>query len=361
MIQARAEARPAWRPFLTAFAATVLLLSLALYGFTLAFDPFGVRMRPGGKPAPLMDINQRYMYPQLIRSGRFDGAIFGTSTMRLVDPTKLGPAFGTHLANLAMNAATVWEQMQLADLFLRYEPAPKLMVFGIDHTWCAPDATEERNRTTFRSFPPWLYGDNRLAMLPELFNLKSVEIAGRVLFSRLGLMKPRLREDGYGVFTPPESRYNLAQAQGHIWEGKPHRIDAVSPPVVLSPAERAALRFPSMEWLSQVVDRLPSTTRLILVFPPIHVVVQGPPGSRAAAVDAACKEAAATVALRHGATVVDFRRPSPITSEDVNYWDNLHYREGVADRVVEDIKRAAATGQPAEDGSYGVMANRTGL
>ena len=180
-----------WRAFVRLFAAALIGLVALLYAFTFALDPFGIRARPGHPPAPLMDINQRYMYPQLIRSGLFDGAIFGTSTVRLIDPQKLGPAFGAHVANFGMNAATPWEQVQLADLFLRHVPEPKLMVFGLDHTWCAADITNPEKRFTFRSFPPWLYGESRLAMLPQVFNLKSLEIAGRVLSNRLGIARVR--------------------------------------------------------------------------------------------------------------------------------------------------------------------------
>ena len=72
-----------------------------------------------------MDLNQRFMYPQIVRSGRFDAAVFGTSTVRLLDPQRLGAAFGGRFANLGMNAGTPWEQMQLADLFLRHVPRPR--------------------------------------------------------------------------------------------------------------------------------------------------------------------------------------------------------------------------------------------
>src|SRR3712207_6914903 len=54
-------------------------------------------------PSPIMDINQRFMYPQIVRSGRFDAAVFGTSTVRLPDPRKLGRAFGARVANLGLD------------------------------------------------------------------------------------------------------------------------------------------------------------------------------------------------------------------------------------------------------------------
>ena len=46
--------------------------------------------------------------------------------------------------------------------------------------------------------------------------------------------------------------------------------------------------------------------------------------------------------------VVDFMRPSPITDADDNYWDGLHYRVGVADRIAHDLA-AANRGEVSAD------------
>ena len=56
--------------------------------------PTGRAPRPGAPAAPIMDLNQRFMYPQIVRSGRFDAAVFGTSTVRLLDPALLDARFG---------------------------------------------------------------------------------------------------------------------------------------------------------------------------------------------------------------------------------------------------------------------------
>ena len=50
-------------------------------------------------------------------------------------------------------------------------------------------------------------------------------------------------------------------------------------------------------------------------------------------------------------TVVDFNCwPSPITSDVANYWDPVHYREPVADRIAAGLA-AAANGAPTRDAS----------
>jgi hypothetical protein len=342
----------AWRRFTASLVATALGLAAALYAFILALDPYGTRAAPGHAPSPIMDLNQRFMYPQVVRSGRFDAAIFGTSTVRLLDPQKLGAALGGRFANLGLNAGTPWEQIQLADLFLRHVPQPTTLIFGLDATWCEEDA--DRKKLTFRAFPPWLYDESRLNDLPELFNLTSLEIAGRLALHRLGLMPERIRGDGYEVFVPDEARYDLARARMHIYAEGP-----LAPPpreaVRLAPAEKAAVRFPALTWLDELLRRVPRATSVTLTMMPIHVASQSRPGTRTAAVEAACKERIADLGTRHRAAVVDFRLPSPVTTEDSNYWDPLHYRVGIADRIVAALL-AARAGQEAPDGFYKVLA-----
>ena len=345
----------AWRRFVLTLAGTLVGLLAALYGLVLLADPFGLRVGPGRPPGALMDLNQRWMYPQLARSRLYDGAVLGTSTMRLLDPRALGDAFEARVANLGMNAATPWEQAELARLYLRENPAPRLLVWGLDRNWCEPDADAPGKRLTFRSFPRALYGTHLWRILPDLLNLKSVEIAFRSLLHRAGLMRERIRRDGYEVFTPPEATYDVARARAHIWAGTPGRVTPVDPPAALSPEEAARLRMPALEWLTALVAQVPVSTRLVLVLPPINVAAQAVPGSRDAALDAACKARIAATGAAHGAPVVDFRYPSPLTSDDANYWDPLHYRLGVAARIVADLKRAVDTRQDAADGSYRVL------
>ncbi|MCC7282510.1 MAG: hypothetical protein IT556_09020, partial [Acetobacteraceae bacterium] len=54
----------------------------------------------------------------LARSARFDSAILGTSTSRMLRPAVLDPLFGARFANLSMNDATAWEQYRLGLVFL---------------------------------------------------------------------------------------------------------------------------------------------------------------------------------------------------------------------------------------------------
>ncbi len=80
-----------WRRFALSFALAALVLMGALYGFVLSsWTRMACGLPRPNPPTPIMDVNQRFMYPQLIRSGRFDLAVFGTSTVRLLGPPATG-------------------------------------------------------------------------------------------------------------------------------------------------------------------------------------------------------------------------------------------------------------------------------
>jgi hypothetical protein len=353
--ETRAEA--VWTRWTAWFLGAALATLLVLWGFAAALDPFGLRVSAGQSPRPLMDINQRFMYPQLVRSGGFDSAVLGTSTMRLLDPAILSRGIGGRFANLAMNAATPWEQVQMAALFAGQVRAPKTVLWGIDGTWCEADATDEAKRLTPRPFPPWLYDGIRWRDWAELMNLTTLEIAGRLLAHRLGLMPERIRGDGYEVFTPPEELYDAARARWHLYGGAAPGPD----PGPLVPAEpvpaatRAQWRFPALDWLDGALAKFPAGTRLLLVMPPAHHVTQPRAGSVADQREAACKDAVAALAARRGAALIDYARPSPITLHDDNYWDPLHFRLPIARRLEAEITAVAKGGPPQPDGAARVI------
>jgi hypothetical protein len=339
------------KTFLTAFLAVLLGASAVIYAAIQALDPYGVSPVRLPLTRAIMDINQRYMYPQIARRSDFDSVVIGTSTSRLLDPHQLDAAFGGRFANFAMNAGTAWEQTELAKLYLRHNPSPRSVIIGVDGVWCAQG--KDIPRITFRGFPEWMYDENRWNDLPEVFNLKTLEIAGRKAGFHLGLMPERIRGDGYEVFTPPESTYDLSRARFHIWKDRPSgKIDPVSPPQQISAADSAALSFPAVAWLDDLLGRLPAETRRMLVYMPVHVASQPTPGSRSAAEWDVCKARIDVVAARHNAKVVDFAIHSPVTRDDTNYWDPLHYRLPIAGRIIDGMKRALETGKDDPEGVF---------
>lgn len=330
------------------FGSTAVAVSVALWVFIVWLDPYGLGAAPGRPATPMMDVNQRFMYPQLVRGGRFDAAVFGTSTIRLLDPRMLGGLFGARFVNLGLNAGTPWEQVQLAGLFLRHVPHPKMLIFGIDAAWCEADADAAAKRLTFRAFPAWLYDEGKSNDIFHLFTARAAELAARVALNRVGLMPERIRGDGYERFVPPESRYDVARARAHIARAAEERAAAPAP----HPGD---LSFPALAWLDQILADARPGTEVMIMFPPTHVVTLPKPDSRAAAVEAACKAKVAELGARRGAVVVDFRLASPVTTDDANYWDALHYRVGVAERLAAALKVARETRRDPADGFYRVL------
>lgn len=349
-----AGAQRGWRGWTKAFALAALTLTALLFGFIVMLDPYGARVQAGEQARPLMDLNQRFMYPQIVRSGAFNSAVVGTSTLRLLDPAILSAGLSARFANLGMNAATPWEQSQIAGLFARKVAAPRFVIWGVDQTWCEADATSEARRLTPRPFPPWLYDDSAWNDWPRQLNFTTLEIALRLAAHKLGLQPQRLRGDGYEVFTPPEATYDLARARFHLYRGHGgHAPDLTpqSPPEAISATERASWHFPALAWLEQGLAAFPATTRRLIVLPPVHAGAMPREGSAAWQRFAACKAEIAAIAARQRAVVADYAHPSVLTREESNYWDPVHYRLPIARRIEADLvalgRGAEATTDPA--------------
>jgi hypothetical protein len=332
-------AQQSWRGWSKAFALAALTLTALLFGFIAVLDPYGARVQAGQPARPLMDLNQRFMYPQVVRSGAFDSAVFGTSTLRLLDPAILSQGLSARFANLGMNAATPWEQVQIAGLFARQVAAPKFVIWGIDQTWCETDATSEARRLTPRPFPPWLYDDSAWNDWPKQLNFTTLEIALRLAAHRLGLQPQRLRGDGYEVFTPPEGTYDLARARFHLYRSYGGHAPDLAPqsPVEVAADERAAWRFPALAWLERGLAAFPATTRRLIVLPPVHAGALPRQGSVGWQRFQACKAEIAAIAGRQQAVIADYAHPSVLTSEDSNYWDPAHYRLPIARRIEAEL------------------------
>jgi len=348
----------AWIQWSRWFVGAVAVGAGLLFAFVAVLDPFGMRVHAGQAARPIMDINQRFMYPQLVRSGRFDAAVIGTSTMRLLDPEILSRGLDARFVNLAMNAATPWEQTQMARLFREHVRMPKRLIWGIDTTWCEADATDQAKRLTPRPVPAWFTREVGWSDWPKLLNLTNLEIAGRLVAYRLGLSRERIRGDGYEVFTPPEASYDLARARWHIYAnhgGAVPDFSPLSPPVAVAPAESASWRFPALSWLEDGLGAFPKTTQVMLVLPPAHLAAYPREGSADWQRYTRCKADIAALARRRGAVVVDYAHASPITTQDANYWDPLHFRLAIAARFGEELARIGMGGAPHADGAAVVL------
>jgi hypothetical protein len=341
-----------WSRFLAIFLGVGGGLGLVLYGLLLVVDGYDtVFLSPRFDREPVTS-NQRFSFPALARKDRFDSAIIGTSTTRLLRPEKLNPLFQARFVNLSMNDATAWEEAQLFGVFRRHHASPRAVIFGIDAVWCA--VGDDFRRLTPRPFPAWMYDDNPWNDLLHLFNLPTVEETGRQLAYLTGTRRPKYGKDGYTNFLPPDSAYDLDRAQLRIYgPGGPRPRDASQPREEVTPAQAAAWRFPMHPLLVDMLDSLPAATVKILAVVPYHIYNQPLPRTPGEAVWAECKRRlAAMAAARTNVHLVDFMIESPITTRDENYWDPLHFRTGIADRLSDAMAEAVRSRRDGQDREF---------
>ena len=84
----------------------------------------------------------------------------------------------------------------------------------------------------------------------------------------------------------------------------------------------------------------------MLFFPPYNHRMLPAPDTEGEVVINECKRRVADLArpLAH-AVVVDFMLPGPITAVDDNYWDGLHYRTFIGDRIRPGPDRGGEGGE----------------
>lgn len=333
-----------WRGFWKTALGTTLGLAGGLYAALVLIDPYD--SMPFSLPlerAPITQ-NQRFSYPAIARDPAFDSLVMGTSTSRLLRPAKLDALFGGRFANLSLNSGTAYEQTQLLKLFARHHAEVRTVVVGIDVVWC--EIGERYEKFTFRPFPPWLYDEDPWNDLLHVFNLPTIEQAGRLLAYLAGLREGNYGPDGYADFLPPPGDYDLAKVRRGIYGTEPPRVRAaVVPPAAPEAAERQGWRFPTHALMREILAALPEDTLKVLYFVPYHHFGQSAAGSAEEARWQECKRRLTRMAGEfRNAHVLDFMFASEITLRDENYWDVLHYTVDVADRVSELIARSAARG-----------------
>src|SRR5262249_11682217 len=157
--------------------------------FIAIVDPFDTLPLSPPFDRPPVATNARYSFPALARSARFDSAIFGTSTSRLLRPAALNPLFGTAFANLSMNSAEAYEQFRLLQVFARYHSDARVVMIGLDRVWCGTG--DSYPKYTPRPFPEWMYDEGTLRRYLEMFNLYTVEQTGQQFAVLTGLKPPR--------------------------------------------------------------------------------------------------------------------------------------------------------------------------
>jgi hypothetical protein len=343
-----------WQESNRIFLTTYIGIVAAVYIFILLVDPYGVVPFSLPFKRPITNSAQQ-MFPQILRTGRYDSIVVGTSTSQLLDPAALGRVLGARFANFALPGATAWEQVRIIDYFRRTVAAPKAMLVGIDHEWCYRDVNARVQRIAAAkesTFPAWAYDDSRWNDVLYLLNIPTLQAAGRTVTHLVGDVPGRVRDDGFEIFTPPESTYDLARARDNIYGQSGRDLVAA---YARAPEPPAAMKFPALPWLDERLASLPGGTKKFLVFLPVHAHVLPETGSPREAREAECKRRVAAIASRRGAMLVDWRIVSPLSLEDSNFWDALHYRLPIGGRLIDDLDHIVHEGSESPDGDYRIL------
>ena len=151
---AHASDEALWRAFTRRCVAVALSLLLACFAFVALVDPHDhLPLSLPFERAPI-NTNQRFSYPALARSERFDSAIVGTSTARLLRPSALDRLLDARFVNLSMNSATAYEQWRILELFLRHHPHPDRLLPEPGHQAAEPGVRVARRcRCASRRWP----------------------------------------------------------------------------------------------------------------------------------------------------------------------------------------------------------------
>ncbi len=259
----------------------------------------------------------------------------------MLQPVVLNQALGAHFANLAMNDATVYEQARLMNVFRRAHPNARFVLVGLDVRWCVTG--ESYLRLTPRPFPSWMYGESQWAGYAHMLNMYAIQEAGQLFGILMGMKRPVYGRDGFTSFVPPDSEYDPARVAEHLQREGPN----------IPRGERSgplpSWRYPALETLELELRRFPSATRKLVFFVPYNHMLIPPAATPGALVWSECKRRVAQISRSMPSMLaLDFMRASPITDNDDNYWDGLHYRLGIGDRISRDIGAGVAGRQNAD-------------
>jgi hypothetical protein len=225
-------------------------------------------------------------------------------------------------------------------VFRAAHPAARVVIVGLDISYCLPGAAQAK--FTPRPFPAWMYDGSLWRGYGEMFNLYSVQEAGQEFGILVGIKRQVYGSDGYTSFVPPDSAYDPARVAQHLRDDQKFMLPGGS-------GDPASWSYPALDRLDADLSALAENTRKILFFVPYNEKMMPAVDSPGASGWRECKRRVAEMVKRlPNALAVDFMRPSPITDDDDNYWDGMHFRIAIADRIARDLA-AADRGEASAD------------
>lgn len=297
------------------------LLALIVYGI----DPFN-----SGRSTLLSSDQIRQQGPRTAHAFRgrlpqFDGVIIGNSHVQLLSPERLTQGSNINFVSLTVPGTGPKEQLVLLDWFLRHRVrAPKAIVIGADGYWCGADP----KMTNWKPFPFWLYSASLTEYARGLMSLNALEeTIARVQF----VLNPKnpARLDGYWDY---EKDYTALQdATGAAKAPNlDERKETITPNI--------SGRYPALEALRETLGRIPKTTGVFLIRPPVYITGLPIYGSAEAKTDASClSEMMRLTQVHPQLTVINWRYDRVELKDKALFFDHTHYRMKLASAIEEQV------------------------
>lgn len=302
------------------------LSSALVYLFILMVDPYdSVPWSPDWERRATTNHN-RYHTAALAKQAQFDSAVVGSSTSMQLNPNELDAVLQARFVNLAMQAASPYEQLKTLALFERHHPGLRYLVMGLDGIWCRPaGAPRFVGASEAKDFPEWLYDDTRWNDWPP-FNGTVLRHARRQFEAITGVrIKYPRRADGFLDISQKlyKGKNSLNEAKQRIYTLKPQGLGPAARPTM--PA------YPDITALALALQALPVKAKKLLFFSPYHAAHLPPVDSPDHAYWQGCKRSVVErLSGIDGLSVVDLNFRSPISCADNNFLDGQHYRRSVA-------------------------------
>ncbi len=231
-------------------------------------------------------------------------------------------------------------------VFLQAHPRARHVMIGLDMRWCDPAPQPEHGVT---EFPEWLYEPVSWRGYRQMLSLFALREASSQMQAMLGRRPPRHGLDGYTDFELPDSVFEPNAVHARIM------AEGVAPSWPDPQVPASAWQFTTHAALRQLLQTIPAGTRTLLFFVPFVRSFQGADDSPTHAYWQECKRrVAAMAAARPDLLVADFSIDSAFARDEANFFDAIHYRRNVADRLAADLARAAA-GEGAANGDYRML------
>ena len=314
----------AWSRWLATFVGLSALGACVVFALVILVDPYDSGHFGFIGIKGIRDESPRTANASRGRDPQFSAAVFGNSTGQLLKPAELSQATGVRFVQLTVPGTGPREQLVLLRWFVRHHARADALVIVTDPVWC----TDDPALPISSPFPFWLYSESPVEYLGRLFSSRALGRWVRRVQLGLGLRTPSA-PDGYW-------NYELL-GHGEFRPGTPPSEPADSAAV-------AETQFPAIEQLAGFIANVPNVP-VILVMPPMIASNIPRPGTRGAERLAACKAALARlVAGRPHSNFLDFHVDDPLTRDQKNFLDPVHYRAPIARRMEQRIAESLRVG-----------------